>query len=846
MKRDREEKLRQAAGRAVGDSGSCASVPLQFHHSPKRYVGQDREIAVGVDGQCQTMPSSKLVQSAWNQLIKLTDAYRVRSRDRFTPGQMRHAIVTYPTVASPLVRREMERLVRELGMTTVQTDYDEAISAAIFYLMRDVGGIPDLGMEAFKARCRTDGRRWWHNVLVLDIGGGSTDVALIRLTLEEENPFAAGEDTGAGGRYYRIVPELVGSTGHLQLGGELVTLRTFELLKTAIADQLLTAAAEVPPGQCSAFPLGELKRQGASPPVEPEGLRPAASTGADLLRHLQGIISGLSERFRDCQDRFVSGSLLLHVLNRHGDGLDGGPAREALDIANQVLPTRWQNDPATLETFYELWEYAESAKLELGRPVESDTAETPTFTLNWSQVLKLLRTQPGVGSEDVGVGAETPVAAPGPEFAVTIDRKQFEWAIGPVIKEAISIARGLVKSRLENKPGERLDWLILSGKTCYLDLVHRQVRRHSGEGASSVWQPRQITFVPKYAKLATSVGACYAEYLRQYRFNPEGARQLLRKGFHQLHFDIRNLFFYLPCSFVREVVGGFETIFQAGDPMYQLDEESIGKVRSPWTQPTLTTGVHRQDFPLGSKIKWGSFSAGELLKFLGVTETRFINDYKLQFEVNQRLQFQLLLCKGMPHFQISDKLPSLSVQLTNPCVEHVGGDKEARRQGDKETEDSGSLSPCLPVSLSPSAGLSPGLQCDIAVKLGSTEEILFSRNSEWTETFHYEDGPIRRGRVSGPLPAFPVTGRHTLMVRYDDGWVSLGELARPEKEAEYPCQYRFSLDEQGSLRLHAGEPPYWETSQPAGVNDAGCVYRLELELFPTDVDVLRDPFSGVH
>ncbi|PLZ41352.1 hypothetical protein CBP27_05540, partial [Fischerella thermalis WC542] len=80
--------------------------------------------------------------------------------------------------------------------------------------------------------------------MVLDIGGGTTDLALIRLSLEEINPFEPGEDRGDGGRYYKLTPKLLGSSGHLQLGGELITLRLFLLLKAAIADCLLTAIVD--------------------------------------------------------------------------------------------------------------------------------------------------------------------------------------------------------------------------------------------------------------------------------------------------------------------------------------------------------------------------------------------------------------------------------------------------------------------------------------------------------------------------------------------------------------------------------------------------------------------------
>ena len=74
-------------------------------------------------------------------------------------------------------------------------------------------------------------------MLVLDIGGGTTDLAVIRLEMRQE-PFK-GADQGAGGRYYTITPTLLGSSGKQFLGGELITLQTFRLLKFALADYVL-------------------------------------------------------------------------------------------------------------------------------------------------------------------------------------------------------------------------------------------------------------------------------------------------------------------------------------------------------------------------------------------------------------------------------------------------------------------------------------------------------------------------------------------------------------------------------------------------------------------------------
>ena len=76
-------------------------------------------------------------------------------------------------------------MLSEIGFRRVVIKYDEAIAAAIFYLMREIGFDPSLGLEAFKVGCRHDNGAWWRNVLVFDIGGGTTDLALVRLTLTE-------------------------------------------------------------------------------------------------------------------------------------------------------------------------------------------------------------------------------------------------------------------------------------------------------------------------------------------------------------------------------------------------------------------------------------------------------------------------------------------------------------------------------------------------------------------------------------------------------------------------------------------------------------------------------------
>jgi hypothetical protein len=49
----------------------------------------------------------------------------------------------------------------------VKTDYDEAISSAIFFIMRELGAAHDIGIEAFKTRCRPKGERHWRQNVLL-------------------------------------------------------------------------------------------------------------------------------------------------------------------------------------------------------------------------------------------------------------------------------------------------------------------------------------------------------------------------------------------------------------------------------------------------------------------------------------------------------------------------------------------------------------------------------------------------------------------------------------------------------------------------------------------------------
>jgi hypothetical protein len=814
LRMGREARDNRKKAIAQGTSSSIKEIISRFHHSPKRYFGQERSFGVILNGQEETITVNDLIQAAWGHLINLTEDYRQRARRRFSEGDFLTAVVTYPTVAPPVVRKEIKELIEHLGIDDVQTAYDEAVSVAIFFLWREFGGNLNIGIESFKTRCRQEKNKWSQNVLVLDIGGGTTDLALIELTLEDKTPaFAEYEDRGLGGRYYKLTPKLLGSSGHLQLGGELITLRIFRLLKVAIADFLLAAV----------------------------------TTGHIESEKLEDLInSELSDRFLE-QGRFKRGSLLKSLDRENPEG--DVAYKDALDTAEKVLPTRWQQAPQRLQTFYSLWDHAEAAKLKLGQKPTGDNSLL-TFTLSEQQISELL-TQSAVKYQ---------VKDPG-SVCVILDSQQFERAAASAIKEAIGIAKGLMESRLRpddtNKNSgitQKVDWLILSGKTCNLDLVQHHIYQEFSNSPYFVWNPERITFVLEFTKLATSAGACYAEKLRRLRFDPEESKGLLRKGANQLEIDVKNLFYYLPCNFKRKTQSNdLLTIFKAGQELHQLAPwESVAKVRTKWQGIQLTNIIYRQDYEDGDLRLWGSFDGKNLMEKLGMEESEFLRKVKVQFEIDQTLQFSVILCQGNPHY----------------LIDVSGIDVGAAISAASEIEETSSLfvDDKLKWNIAIerfNKNLNDG---DIAVNVIESATVdqpdayhlVFEADhvdSTYLQQFHYlRDGVTKPGTglISNPLPPFPQTGQHTFYVCQTDTetkskkWLRIGALSKPDVTTDYPCQYRVSIDNQGILRMHAGAVPYWTSTNQECLKLEGCVFYAELELQPNEVDKERDPFSGIH
>ena len=135
----------------------------------------------------------------------------------------------------------------------VDIRFDEAVAAAMFHVLCESGGLVGTSVEAFIARCHPVGAapderptRWAHTVLIVDVGGGTTDVALLDLDLRDETDRTVeGGGSPHYGHYFRLRPVLLGTTGESQRGGDWVTLQVFRWLKVLLADHLLVHEPDV-------------------------------------------------------------------------------------------------------------------------------------------------------------------------------------------------------------------------------------------------------------------------------------------------------------------------------------------------------------------------------------------------------------------------------------------------------------------------------------------------------------------------------------------------------------------------------------------------------------------------
>lgn len=521
-------------------------------------------------------------------------------------------VATYPTTTTPESRRQLKLLLEEsAGIPTVNTDYDEGVAAGLYFLFQDIGPDQATGAERFRAKSRAvDGndRVREQTVVVIDIGGGTTDIAVIRYTMVDET------ESGALGRSYRIRPEIVGSTGHALLGGHYLTLHVFYWLKAAVVDAIVKQERDLD----------------------------------DFRREVVG---------------FPRGGLVAALLagERAGPELFDPTLR---DLLRRLLPTRWADQPdspAHQVGFDAFWRKAEEIKVALGRK------DAKPVTLSSSEVAELLKAvhleHRAVGAGAFGQLWDGGVPRLDASLVVQLQPSDLAELIRPAIDIAAAHAAGVVQKVITNGRAGGLDRILLSGQSSLMPLVAERV----SEAMERIrlpedsLRPRRIPepeVERDYAKQAASIGACWARSNVLYG-QRAGDNSSVRAGRTELMIRVDNLHTALPSDFQQYRFGRFEPLFRLGDRFRELDGTGRRGVRTPGFE--AVPGTHEIWRVLGHQhiVPWSYFPADDLAEGTAAGGLRrpdpviWGDDGTMQVmvELDQACAPTLHLCNnGVPHY----------------------------------------------------------------------------------------------------------------------------------------------------------------------------------------------------
>lgn len=754
-----------------------------------------------------------LTQHLYLELVRTAERL---TADKNNPGSMvQTVVVTYPTTVLPEVKRRLGRLVRAaLGAPRVVTDYDEGLAAGLFFVMRELSGNQNLGLEALRARSRRVTRTlppprdtsgapsgpgrtipvspatWHRTMLVIDIGGGTTDIALLQLVLIDQTPDRPEEDEKIAGRRYRLEPTLLGSTGHEQLGGDLLTLQVFYWLKAVIVDALR--------------------------------------------------IRGEGE-----EEQGSARSLAAQISDQAARNLDEVVDRNIKETLNDYLPTSWSpTSPQQVaggprDRFRGLWRLAEAKKRALS------AADGQNVVLEMHELTEIVQ------------GASKRLDDP--TGALALDPGQFRKLMLPVLQRAAEMGADLVRTTFarerekiaaaaaagqETWPEPVLDQVVLSGRTSNMALVRETVvdvlsRADSGAQLKFGWNPLSLAIETGFAaKQATSIGAGWAHTVRSVARVTETKRaetQVSHPRMTDLDIETHGLFSSLPCDLgpragaMRPVV-----LLRAGEPFMEMDERGTLGIRSAWNLLPRKVELHRITSASRS-IQWGSFDlelAAEGRDAIDLSHPawhpRRENGVHYLIEVDQELDPYILFCNGRPHYYVDGTRHHMKL------AELIAG-----------------------ASFEPDLGRCrlPGRLC-VSTEDGGLAEVFpeprpGAEDHYFTESFH-PDTDTTQHRVRGRtavIPVPPMGGQYEFHL--DDGSgnpVPLDTL--PVPEAAVHGQQRLhtaALDARGNLSVFRGAVPFASAINLVEVQtESGLVYRKRMHRGRPEFKDEWDPFSGGH
>jgi hypothetical protein len=359
------------------------------------------------------------------------------------------------------------------------------------------------------------------------------------------------------------------------------------------------------------------------------------------------------------------------------------------------------------------------------------------------------------------------------------------------------------------------------------------------------WNPAALSVESEYAKQAASIGACWAQSVRNRAVGQADAKPDLLKGRTQIMIDVDNLTHTLPCAFEIQRLGADDLeLLAAGTPLHEVDSSGTVGVRSEWVGLTADFQVNR---PLNNSlsIQWGVFH----FRWLAEREDFSPSDIwtvssdavvpgkvRAQLEMTQALAPWLHLSQGEPHYLMP---PKPNIDLGRAFGKQYLHDSErrlteipaavwVRGQANRDHPDG--------VTQELFEAWLPGPDDDVATRFPA-----FFRTGD------DPDLPPTRGQISQPLPPPASNGEYQFFLRWPDGREEHLAPERAVGQRGPTARFVATLDQRGGLTLHRGNPPYWPAITLRGVQEnAGSVFKVRMDPGVPSLKDSWDPFNGSH
>lgn len=838
-------------GEIVDKNGSVdkwfTNCPKAFLHTVDR--GQDTRIAkdlklprfrqkvVGnlfaIGEEHQIYPRTA-VQAAWHALLKSVE--KKRDDLHLFPGTFETVVATYPATLLPGPRKEIKTLFSELGVLSTDTTFDEAISPTLFYFEQRFGFSKEFGPEAFKVHCLRypdpeKGDVWLHQMLILDIGAGTTDVAVVQIALRET--FSASNEK-SGGRFYTIEPQLLGSAGREQCGGHYITLKIFRYLKILLADY--------------------------------------------LVHHVENE-AGLQEpwnilEYGDESDNFKKLLELSEAVLPTRYDQERNP-----NLSQQERTAR-------LDRFYALWDWAELIKIHLSDEMRKSRKRAREIGYNLAEHWDKFR-------DKILPGTRFHTTAPKDifvMFAFNVFETLAKSVLEDSVTQAVNLAKEALAKRQNSLPGlgkdQKLsvDNIVLSGRACQMPFVEELLREKIRKNEQLASERTEILFETEFAKVATASGACLGKRILRAATVGDRKNEIprLKAGLCDQDLNIKNLFFYLPSTFKKK---DGDVMFQMQDEFKQFGFENTGRIRtSAFDLARETTDIMRQDCGF-----WGQLNVTEIAD---MAKCSIEHGIYVQYEIDHNLEVQALLLYPdenervtQPYYLLNS--PSAPVQFQNR-VDQDKWEKYFSPKGEETTV----LKLDIYIGKPSSQGNKPILRKGLEFKETCVEfepapdesldvETPASIQNE-KDNISFSDQPmdelqsmledvaeLERTDASSPNKTkacwsgiLNIENRHNLDIYADLGNGEHLLLANfnlklpqsPEDKSEkmfsFKVEYHLLVTQDGRMNIFIGDTPdYWEVDldhvehwcQPGQVLRKNTKKEGRGQLDPE-----KDPFSGIH